>query len=91
MTQQIAYELLQKLGGYDIPSRPVHVRDIGILCKMEYPDVYYDHYLHTSLGRLRHWKYIAWDNKALTYTIINELEAPNIHRSPITEKDLIVE
>ena len=91
MTIQIAYELIQKLGGYDIPSKPVHIKDIIILCKMEYPDVYTDKYLHTALGRLRHWKYVSYYHKDRTYQIIDELEAPNLHTEPIREEDLIQE
>lgn len=85
------YELLQKLGGYDIPSRPVHIKDLIILCKMEYPEVYEDCYFSTALGRLRQWGYISYHYGKREYTIIDEYPEPNICNTPITEKDLIRE
>lgn len=92
MTQQIAYEIIEKLSGtYEIPSRPVHIKDINELCRREYPGVYEDHYLSTSLGRLRHWKIISYNYRKREYTIINELPEPNICSTPITEEDIISE
>lgn len=91
MTQLIAYRILQALGGNTIPSKPVHINDIVELAKGQYPETYRDKYLHTGLGRLRHWKYVKWDNKNRTYTIIEAFPEPNIHCSPITEEDLIPE
>jgi hypothetical protein len=91
MSKQLAYEILRILGGPDTPSKPVHVKAIAKYCKEHYPDVYNDKYIHTGLGRLRHWKYITYDYEHNTYTIIEDYEAPNIHSSPITEDDIIAE
>ena len=91
MTQLIAYRIIQSLGGSSIPSRPVHIKDIVEMAKGKYPEVYRDKYLHTGLGRLRHWKYVKYDNSTRTYTIIEAFPEPNIHCSPITEEDLITE
>lgn len=91
MTQLIAYRILRALGGDSIPSKPVHIKAIVEMAKDYYPETYRDKYLHTGLGRLRHWKYVTWDNNAKTYTIIEAFPEPNIHCSPITEDDIIAE
>lgn len=91
MSKQIAYEILRALGGPHTPSKPVHVKTIAQYCKEHYPDVYSDKYLHTGLGRLRHWKYITFDYATNTYTIIEDYPEPNLHTDPITEEDIIVE
>src|SRR6476659_1460554 len=91
MTQLIAYNIIKALGGSSIPSKPVHIKDIVEMAKGKYPEVYRDKYLHTGLGRLKHWKYVKYDNISRTYTIIEAFPEPNIHYSPITEDDIITE
>ena len=91
MTKQIVYKILQELGGKSIPSQEVNFHAIKIYALIHYPEIVEDRYIHTAIGRLRHWKIIEWNNKKHTYRIIDKLEEPNIHSSPITEKDLIAE
>jgi hypothetical protein len=91
MSKLLAYQILRELGGTEIPSKPVHVKAISRYCKEHHPDVYRDRYIHTGLGRLRHWKYITFNYQDNTYTIIEEYEEPNIHATPITKDDIIAE